>query len=509
MRTLHRYIIFSYLGPFVLTLFIALFVLVMQFLWLYIDDLVGKGLELRVLGQIFYYVILTLVPMALPLAILLSSIMTFGSLGEHYELAALKSSGLSLQKIMRPLVIFTVFLSIGAFFFSNNVLPYATLKWRTLIFDVEKQKPAITIQEGAFYNGINKYVIRVEKKDPDGKTLHDIMIYDHSEGMGNSTVVVAEKGKMEISEDGKYFIISLENGHSYKEMAKDQPRTFPLVRTYFREKVMKINLSGFDLNHTDEDIFKSNYEMMNISQIAAEKDTLEQEREKLKTGLYKYMSRHSYDKTVPAPVPQSPVNNLQADQKNLSPDKKAPLPKMFSNAGKKKNEGNAYQPGVVLNALILARNAKAEAQRCLNEMDGIDSPERYLDIVLQKKFTLSIACIVLFFIGAPLGAIIRKGGLGMPVVVSIVLFILYWVISITGEKFSRQGVIPPYIGMWISTLVLLPVGIFLTRKATSDSSLFDVNVYLDPFRRIFGWTRRIPDPVAEAISEIDIDTDHP
>jgi lipopolysaccharide export system permease protein len=488
MRTLDRYIFFSYLGPFILTLFISLFVLVMQFLWLYIDDLVGKGLELKVVAEIFYYVILTLVPMALPLAILLSSIMTFGSLGEHYELAALKSSGLSLQRIMKPLIVFSFVLSIAAFFFSNNVLPYATLKWRSMIFDVTRQKPAITIQEGAFYTGINKYVIRVEKKDPDGKTLHDIMIYDHSAGLGNTRVVVAESGKMEMSDDLKYFIILLRNGHSYDELADQQGAYHPLVRTTFREQVMKINLSGFEYSRTDEDLFKSNFEMMNLSQIMDEADTIKRERSERTDDMFDYMQKHAYNKTAPAPVNPSASTQGPPTVQPFPVHKSTPSPTTV----KSTTYGIPRRANVMSIALSLARSAKMEAQRCAQELESIDSQERFLNIVFHKKFTLSFACMVLFFIGAPLGAIIRKGGLGMPMVVSIVLFILYWVISITGEKFSKEGVIPPYIGMWISTFVLLPVGIWLTRKATADSAVFDIDVYLQPFKKIFRnkWFRR-------------------
>jgi lipopolysaccharide export system permease protein len=357
LRTLDRYLFFSYLGPFILTLFISLFVLVMQFLWLYIDDLVGKGLELKVVAEIFYYVILTLVPMALPLAILLSSIMTFGSLGEHYELAALKAAGYSLPRIMKPLIIFSVFLSVSAFFFSNNVLPYATLKWRSMIFDVTRQKPAITITEGVFYTGINKYVIRVEKKDPDGKTLRDIMIYDHSAGLGNTRVVIAESGYMEMSEDLKYFIISLRNGHSYDEIAdKENGAYHPLIRSTFKEQIMKINLSGFEYNRTDEELFKSNFEMMNLSQILTENDTLQKEKKERVEGLFKFMTRHAYNKLPVVPVNPQPVDPKIKEPPSPLGGKKPEIKSTVHEVSKRANVMNM--------ALTLARSAKMEAQRC-------------------------------------------------------------------------------------------------------------------------------------------------
>lgn len=476
MKTLHKYLVKNYIGPFVLTLFISLFVLVMQFLWKYLEDLVGKGIGFSVLAELFYWVILTMIPLALPLAVLLSSLMTFGNLGEYYELVALKSSGLSLQKIMRPLVIFICIVSIGAFYFSNNVLPYANLKWHSLIYDVTHQKPSINIKEGAFYNGINKFVIRVDKKNEDGKSMEGILIYDHTNTIGNSRVVIAERGKMEMTPDRKYFIINLENGHSYDETKSDGEKKeyHPLLRSDFKTKVIKVALSGFDFVKSDEELFKDNYEMMDISSISRELDSISLDGYERKNLLYSYLKNKKYG-----------LINFQGTPSDSAAIKTAfPNQVINQNTGipantvlGKSNTPELTEASKKIAAANIARNAKAEIQRTLHELKIINNPIVYLNIVWHKKFTLSIACLILFFIGAPLGAIIRKGGLGMPVVISVIFFIFYWVISIVGEKFSKEGIIEPYLGMWISTVFFLPIGIILTAKATADSSLFDIEQY--------------------------------
>jgi lipopolysaccharide export system permease protein len=465
-------------------------VLIMQFLWKYLEDLIGKGLEFNVLAELFFYVSLTIVPLALPLAILLSSIMAFGNLGEHYELVALKSAGLSLYKIMRPMLYFICFLSVSAFLFSNNILPYANLKMHSLIFDVMHQKPAIQIKEGAFYNGIAKFVIRVEKKDADGQTLHGVMIYDHSQGMGNTRVVIAEKGNMQISEDKNWFVISLENGSSYDELMNvPNKENHPLIRTTFKEKKIKINLTDFAFKRTDEDLFRSNYEMLNLNQINDEKDSLIADRDSQIVSYKKTMNQRFFSK-------QSYMRNAKKDAVINQPELNTNPIKLVRGFGKLLNTNDTARKetdtksivskaALVDAALNIARSAKEETQRCIKDMENIHNPLKQLDIVWHKKFTLSMACLVLFFIGAPLGAIIRKGGLGMPVVVSVIFFIVYWVISISGEKATKEGVFPAYIGMWISTALLLPLGVYLTRKATADSALFDLDAYLQPIKKVF------------------------
>lgn len=466
MNTLTKYIIRSYIGPFVLTFFISVFILFMQFLWKYVDDLIGKGLDISVLAQLFFFASLSTVPLALPLSILLSSIMTFGNLGEHYELVALKSSGLSLQKIMRPLIVFSFLLSIFAFYFSNTILPYANLKMGSLLFDVTNKKPALSIKEGVFYTGIDGYVIRVNKKHEDGKMLDGIMIYDHTRGGGNSKVMIAESGKMEMSSDSRFLILTLKNGQSYDEMLNpEQGAEHPLMRNKFKEQLIRLDLSGFKLKRTDEGLFKSSYQMLNISQINAEMDSIHHAEKQEDENFMKRMMENNSMKEKTRVQRADTSKQVQLATNGFLDNNQLHILEMATNS---------------------ARNTKSLIESHIEQLEYYDDPLVNLLVERHKKFTLSFACLVLFFVGAPLGAIIRKGGLGMPVVVSVLFFIFFWVISITGEKSAKEGVLPPVVGMWLASAVILPIGIFLTLQATKDSSLFDVNSYLEPFRKIFG-----------------------
>ncbi|HPE43365.1 MAG TPA: LptF/LptG family permease, partial [Bacteroidales bacterium] len=278
MKKIYAFSIRSYLGPLVLTFFIALFILLMQFLWKYIDDLVGKGLEGTVIAQLLFFASATFVPMALPLAILLSSLMTFGNLGEHYELVAMKAAGISVWKIMRPLVILSVAISMLAFLFSNYVQPYANLKFQSLLYDVRQQKLAFDITEGVFYHGIENYVIRVGKKDKDGRTIYDVKIYDHTDRQGNISVTTAQSGYMEMSSDQQYIIFTLFDGYSYTDIVSERNyrENRPFDRTAFKQQRIRFDLSEFNMNRTKEDLFKSHYTMLNIKQLNKSVDSLDQ-----------------------------------------------------------------------------------------------------------------------------------------------------------------------------------------------------------------------------------------
>jgi len=453
----------SFGGPLLLTFLISIFVLLMQFLWKYIDDLVGKGLPGIVIFKLMVYVSVTLVPLALPLSILLSSIMTYGNLAEHFELTACKAAGISLQRVMRPLVALTILICFGAFFFSNNVLPVANLKMNALLYDVRQQKPALLIKEGVFYNGIDGYSIKVGSKDPDGSTLWNIMIYDHSENRGNSKIIMAEKGTMLMSDDERFLILTLKKGSSYEDQQnRKSPDSHPLMRTEFDDEVIRFDLSTFKMNRTDEQLFKDNYQMLNLRQLTSASDSIQKKVTERETELFKvFVPAFNLDsvsgKAATKDVPFKAKDFLD----NFPPDKWA---------------------AIVNTAIYGSRNALAYAEDSRFDVENKEHNIAKHKIEWHRKFTLSFACLILFFIGAPLGAIIRKGGLGLPLVFSIIFFVVYHVISISSEKFAREGVIAPYQGMWISSLVLLPIGIFLTYKATTDSVLFDREVYLKIFR---------------------------
>jgi len=450
---------------------VALFILVMQFLFKYLDDLIGKGLEWHVVLRLLMYASVTLVPLALPLAILLSSIMTLGNFAEHYELVACKSAGISLRKVMMPLVGAAMLISIAAFIFSNNILPYANLKMSSLLYDVTNQRPALNIREGVFYNGIDGYVIRVGKKESDGKSIRDVMIYDHTNGAGNTKLTTAVSGKMVMSKDERELIVTLNNGNSYEEQnqRRGSKNDLPLVRSRFDKYVLRFDLSSFRMSRTDEGLFRNNYQMQNLSQLKNSTDTLAKEIKKRKDETYKRIE------------PMFSIMNKSASH--------IPVPDTakltdFYPSDKRSNINTA--------ALYSARNVKSIINDMIIDSDVKSrSMRRYL-IEWHRKFSLSFACLILFFIGAPLGAIVRRGGIGLPVIFSVMLFLIYHVISITGEKFAREGVIFPWQGMWLSSVVLLPVGIFLTYKAITDSSLFDISIYVQRINNFFRRKKVIP-----------------
>jgi lipopolysaccharide export system permease protein len=469
IKTLYKFILKSYVGPFVMTFFIAMFVFFMMFIFKYIDDFVGKGIDASILSELFFYFSLTTIPMALPLAILLSSLMTFGNLGEHFELTAMKSSGMSLQKIMTPLIYITICVSIGAFYFSNNILPYTNLKAGSLLYDVRESKPALMFKEGVFNNSIEGISIRVGKKDKDGKTLRDLMIYDHRKMEGNNIVLTAKQGKMEETADKMFLVLTLIDGVSYKEMANNEKdlQTHPFIRDRFRERVVRLDLSEFKMSRTNEELFKSNFQMMTISQLNVVSDSLKNKNQKRKTDFGKKLITSYYNKSTKVLA--------GADSNKIK----------YASANWFSSLPQTQQLNIIEAASNMARNAKIAAESMNTDIDNEQASIYRCDVEWHRKFTLSIACIVLFFIGAPLGAIIRKGGLGMPVVVSVIFFIIFHILSISGEKLSKEGELQPYQGMWIATIILLPVGIFLTIKATSDSALFDVSTYLNPVKNFF------------------------
>ena len=440
----------------------------MQFLWKYIDDLVGKGLDWIIIGKLMVYVSITLVPLALPLSILLSSIMTFGNMAEHFEITACKSAGMSLQKIMRPLIVTAILICITAFYFSNVILPMANLKMNALLYDVRQQKPALLIKEGVFYNGIDGYAIKIGKKDSDGQTLHDIMIYDHRENRGNSNLIMAESGSMVMSQDERYLILTLFNGTSYEEKPSSPGKNNkPLMRSEFEEQVVRFDLSSFKMTRTNEQLFKDNYQMLNLNQLTTAGDSIRKKIDSKKEDLY-HRAVVTYamlpDSAVKIPTEQR--LQLKADSIIL-------------------NFPAERQAMIMNSALLAARNMKSITDDIVQDLDGKARVLAKHRIEWHRKFTLSFACLILFFIGAPLGAIIKKGGLGLPVVVSIILFVAYHIISISSEKFAREGVLTPFNGMWMSSMILLPVGIFLTYKATTDSSIFDRDAYVRFFKKFF------------------------
>ncbi len=470
MKTLHLFLIKRYIPPFLGTLFIAVFVFFMVFVFTYIDEIAGKGVDSRTLAQLFMYTFLTFIPGSMPLAVLLSSIMTFGNLGENYELASLKSAGMSLLTIMKPLLVFIVFLSVFCFVFSNYTLPFIHLKSGRLLYDVREAKPTLNIKESIFYNGIEGYSIRVGKKEQDGKTIRNITIYDHTERKGNVVQIYADSGKLEMSPGRDYLNMTLYNGHRYQQILNEPAhyRTRPMMSLSFKEQLVTFDLSSFKMQKTDEELFKNNAEMMNISQLNKALDTLKKEKEKFNAGInnqfVKYFNSGAYKQS----------------NKSDSLNKKYIASAEFLTTI---DEQNRQQ--IVENAINLAKSSKSYLDSKIEEKENKLKDKARYEVNWHSKITLSVACIILFFVGAPLGAIVRKGGLGMPVVISVLLFIVYHSISFSCQKMVLQGKMPAFPGMWIGTLLFLPVGIWLSVKASKDSSVFEIGNYTQNIKKFF------------------------
>ncbi len=472
----------SYLGPFLMTFFITIFILLMQFLWKYVDDLVGKGLEWTIILRLMFYASATFVPLALPLAVLLSSLMTFGNLGEHYELVAIKSAGISLQKAMEPLTILAVVISISAFLFSNYVFPVANLKFGSLLYDVRQKKLAFNLDEGIFDNELNGYVIRAGRKAKDNKTIYDVMIYDHTQRMGDTKVTVAKKGIMELSPNQKHLIITLFDGYNYNEITNERGyRTkHPFEEIKFKKQVLSFDLSQLDLVHTDESLFKNHYSMLNIKQLDHAIDSLTGMLKEREITFRKNALRH-FSYLAP---PKKKINKkLKKPLKETDETEKTDETKKIAYPFLKNFNLDTRQ-WILEFAQREIQNAK---DNVLFHADRIVKPREQLiirhEIVWHQKFKLSLACLIFFFIGAPLGAIIRKGGLGLPVVISVIFFVIYHVISVTGEKAARTGEMSVVLGVWLSTIVILPLGLFLTYKATTDSPLMDTESWRKYFEK--------------------------
>ncbi|SDE14985.1 lipopolysaccharide export system permease protein [Pedobacter soli] len=441
----------------------------MFFLFKWIDDLIGKGFEWYTILELMYYASAANVSMALPLSVLLSSIMTFGSLGENYELVAIKSAGISLQKAMRPLFVVILILMVSSFLFSNYMLPKANLKFGSLLYDIRNKKLSFLIKPGVFNNAIPGYAIRVDSKEEDG-TLHNIMIYDHKENNGIPKVILAKEGKMEKTADGKFLVLNLKNGVQYEEQASNSGMYNPrqvFSRRRFKETAPRFDMSSFDGNKTDPNAFGNSTPMLNLKGIVRKRDSLTKQLdtiqmrtiENLKGNFKQFNVTQGYTRIKAAPAKIDDV-----------------ILKSIPNGSRKQALDNATN--VVANIMQHVPNWAPRQTDLTGEII-------FTTVEYQRKFTLAASCILLFFIGAPLGAIIRKGGMGLPVVVAISFFLVYHIITTVAEKSAREGNLNPIVGMWMAMIVLSPLAAFLTYKATVDSALFDVNYYKQMLLKVF------------------------
>lgn len=482
----------TFLPLFIMTFGICLFIVLMQFLWRYIDDMVGKGLGIPVLGEMFFYAALFLLPMALPLAILLASLMTFGNLGERLELLAMKSAGVSLIHIMRPLMITIGIISIGAFFFQNNAMPVVQVKLYSLLYSMRQKSPELDIPEGVFYGEITGYNVYVKQKDNKTGLLKDVMIYDYSDGFNNARVIKADSGRLKTSADKLFLVLSLFNGESFENLKNQTGSAGAKVAVPYRRETFgtKEILIEFDANftRTDESFMQNQYMGKKLNDLQTSIDSMTVRLDSIKALNAKSVYEMSYRRTFSKPKREE-GNQAGSSQVNNTDSLK-----------KKQDE-----PVIIIDfdSLYQAQPASGKAALLVRAKSNIESvkADYYFKAATMgdeaykvrrhltewhKKFTLSFACMVFFFIGAPLGAIIRKGGLGMPVVISVILFIFYYIVDNIGFKMARDGVWEAWEGMWLSSAVLAPLGIFLTYKAVNDSVILNADTYLNALKNLIG-----------------------
>lgn len=485
----------TFLPLFIMTFGICLFIVLMQFLWRYIDDMVGKGLGIIVLGEMFFYAALFLLPMALPLAILLASLMTFGNLGERLELLAMKSAGVSLIHIMRPLILVIGIISIGAFFFQNNAMPIVQVKLYSLLYSMRQKSPELDIPEGVFYGEITGYNVYVKEKDNKTGLLKDVMINDYSEGFNNTRVIVADSGRLKTSADKLFLVLSLFNGESFENLKTQTAGNSKKTAVPYRRETFKTKdiLIEFDANftRTDESFMANQYMGKRVSDLQASIDSMTVRLDSIKAINAKSVYDMSYKRTFTksrkeAPRPSGSTVEIPDNTENTDTVKRnEPIPIV--------NFDSLYQALTPSGQAALLMRSKSNIEsvkadyyfKAATMGDEAYKVRRHLT-EWHNKFTLSFACMVFFFIGAPLGAIIRKGGLGMPVVISVVLFIFYYIINNIGFKMARDGVWAAWEGMWLSSAVLAPLGIFLTYKAVNDSVILNADTYLNAIKNFIG-----------------------
>lgn len=499
IKRLDSYLLQTFLPLFLMTFAICLFLVLMQFLWKYIADMVGKGLEIKVIAEMFWYAALNLIPLALPLSILLASLMTFGNMGEDLELLAVKSAGIPLLRTMWPLIVLIIFISVGAFFFQNDAMPKIQTKFYSLLISIRQKSPELDIPEGVFYRGIDGYNIFVQKKDRETGMLHDVMIYDVSKGnVDEMAVIVCDSAKMKMSEDKLSLVFTMYHGQSFQNFQggrSGSSQFVPYMRENFDRKEMNIQFDA-NFNRIEDSMIEgsssSNYVSKNLGQLMFSIDSMRHEIDSLNVADRKVMKTYSYLSFRSGYPPEQKDSIIRTGAKTEI----TPPDTLFASKDLQMQSSimqNAYMKADNNNNDFLFRSmSKTTTQRIIN---------RHW-IEWHKKFTLSFACIVFFFIGAPLGSIVRKGGLGMPIVISVVLFIIYYILDNVGYKMTRDGVWVHWMGMWFSSMILLPLGVFLTYKAMNDSVIMNADTYVSFFKKLLFIREKRSYPPKEVVIDL-------
>lgn len=475
MKKIDKLVLGAFIGPFIITFSVVVFILLLQFLIKYMDEFVGKGISAGTYSELLLYCSINMVTTALPLSVLISSLITFGNLGEHHELTAIKGAGISLLRAILPVFVLSIILVFVSFLFNNNIVPKANLKFYSLLYDMRTKKASLNFKEGVFYEGIPGYKIKISKKYPDGASVKNVIVYNHSAGKGNTDVIIADSGHFKTFGGERFLGFNLFNGNSYSEYGgnvesknKDQ-----FVESHFTQSRMIFSLESFQMKRTQEQLFSNNRYMKSVTELGYITDSVRKDLELIESGATDNIR----------PYYNFYNSNYVRDSALLSRIK-GPLPAL--------KPLNKEEHKAMLNrAVNQARSIKAFATSHKERLSYVRSEANLFEVEKIKKYTLSIACLIMFLIGAPLGAIIKKGGLGFPILISIVFFILFYVFSMTGEKWAKEGVAPVLLGTWLANLALLPIGLFFLRQAWKDSQLLDAdfyNVLIRKFRKkkVFG-----------------------
>lgn len=476
IKHIDRYILKNFFRSFTSTFFSSLFVLLMQFMFRYIDDFVGKGVGFGVLAEFFFHASLSLVPLSLPLSILIGSLMTFGNLGERFELLAMKAAGISLFRIMRSLIIVMIFTAIGSFYFSDHVLPYAQVRMWTLVFSIREKPLELEIPEESFYNGITGRNIYVGRKSSD--TLLDVIIYDYSDGFENTSIILADTGYISQSKNKEQLILQLYSGETFEHLKQSGENTrgnkiIPYRRENFARKDIIIDYDA-NFNELDPDFLERQYVSKNTAELEYAVDSIKTRiidyykntNEKVKTSTYFNRNQKTTEQSIDTTGIARKKEDIDLEQQYLS-------------------LSDYYKTMVINTALTRTRVIQGDIVYRKNDIEWLQVEQRRHGIEWHKRHTLPFACIIFLFIGAPLGAIIRKGGMGMPLVISTVLFISYYIIDNTGYKLAREGVWEVWQGMWLSAFVLLPLGITLTYMAANELTIMNSESYKIVIKKFF------------------------
>ena len=480
IKRLDIFLLKTFLPVFIMTFGICLFIVLMNFLWKYVDEMVGKGLEITVLGELFFYAALSFVPMSLPIAILLASLMSFGSLGEQFELLAIKSSGISLLRTMKSLVVFLCFIAVGAFYFQDHIIPHSQVKFWTMLYSMRQKSPELDIPEGTFFNEISGYNLYVKGKSKNG-LLTDVFIYNHTNGFKNLDVTVADSGRLKMSADKMYLILTLYNGESFGNYNPNKERTSPTEavpyrKEYFQTQEILIKHDA-NFNMQSEAIWQDRHIGKNLYELRRSIDSMTLQLDSIKELNSKQLYAQSYKRMLSDPVDSLTRTHLEkseASETNL----------IFHQIYEDRSPRD--QLALLEQARIAIENVQTDYGFRSNILMSEEKKMRQHHTEMHKKFAASFACLIFFFIGAPLGAIIRKGGLGLPTVISVALFIFYYILDNIGMKMTVNGMWQPWQGMWLSSAVLLPLGIFLTYKATTDSTILNVDLYFERLKKMVG-----------------------